>query len=199
MLTHSGPCASQGPGENRMHPRLFNEVTAYRGVVGIKGAKKGWQGIQGLAAVGSHYHLQVWRDWGGAEVGQDSYWNPVRAGTAKDGQPNRSCACGGTPLLCRDEVLKWAGRGSHNPTALLPSDLLLGLPPRLAGSQLARKPMRYWPLWTGAQSRAKERTRMRMDWERHERDTRWSERANVSNFLSRRNPNIGGSHLWMVP
>lgn len=34
----------------------FNEVTSYRHVVRVNGAIKGWQGTQGLAEMGSHYH-----------------------------------------------------------------------------------------------------------------------------------------------
>lgn len=49
--------------ETECTPRPFNEVTTYRSVVRAKGANEGWQGIQGLAAVGSHYH---WGDRGAA-------------------------------------------------------------------------------------------------------------------------------------
>lgn len=46
--------------------------------------------------------------WGG---GHNSYWNPVTAGTEKDRLPYRGCVSGGTPLLCRDEVLDEGRQG----------------------------------------------------------------------------------------
>lgn len=106
-------------------------------------------------------------------MGQDSYWNPVRARTGKDGLSCRSRVCGGAPLLCRDKVLREAGRASNTPTALLPSDLLLGPP---TGQQEAS-----WPgsledavlkgQHAGGTKQGRKR-RMGMDWGRDDTDTR---------------------------
>ena len=60
--------------------------------------------------MGGHYHSKVKRDWGGGG-GWNSYWNPVTAGTEKDRLPYRGCVSGGTPLLCRDEVLDEGRQG----------------------------------------------------------------------------------------